>query len=231
MYRHWNKTFYENAGKEKQLVFYAQEFDTVELNYSFYRMPGLKAFAGWYSITPDHFSFAVKLNRFITHLKRLIIDEESEAALQQFLYDTQGLKEKLSVILIQLQPNQSADLNRLTTFLDYYTSIVNTLQYKPATCIEFRNTTWFNAEVYQTLRQFNISLVFPSTIAFKKLVFTSDFCFIRLHGYKNYTQEELDTLKKEIDDYPEFIRTVWVYFNNDWNTWAIYNARYLKSII
>lgn len=231
MYRHWNKTFYAEAGKENQLVFYSKEFNTVELNYSFYRMPGPKAYIDWYHRSPKGFDFTVKMNRFLTHLKRLIIDEMSREALHSFLQDTQGLKNKLSVILIQLQPSQGIDIGRLDKFLDTYTAEVNLLEYKPAASIEFRNVTWFSDDTYNLLRKYNVALVFPSTQEYRKLEFTSDFVFIRIHGNKSYSDEELNELKKEIDNYPGEISKVYVYFNNDMNTWAIYNARYLKSII
>jgi len=231
MYSHWNKTFYAEAGKENQLVFYSREFDTVELNYSFYRMPGSKAYIDWYNRLPAGFTFTVKMNRLITHLKRMIIDDMSSEAMRSFLHDTQGLKEKLAIILLQLQPSQGIDLKRLERFFIEYTSIINELEYKPSTSIEFRNVTWFTNETYELLRQYNVALVFPSTPEYRRLEFTSDFVFIRIHGNKSYSDQELKELKEEIDNYPDFITRVFVYFNNDFNTWAIYNARYLKSII
>jgi uncharacterized protein YecE (DUF72 family) len=231
MYKHWNKTFYEEAGKENQLVFYSREFNTVELNYSFYRMPGPKAYLDWYDRTPSDFKFTIKMNRFITHLKRLIIDDESKATLDAFLQDTQGLREKLSVILIQLQPSQSIDLSRLKVFLEAYQNVVDDLEHKPAACIEFRNTSWFTDETFRLLSNYNVALVFPSTPEFRVPEFTSNFAFIRIHGNKSYTDDELTELKNEIDNYPPKIREVFVYFNNDWHTYAIYNARFLKSLL
>lgn len=231
MYSHWNKTFYAEAVKENQLIFYSHEFNTVELNYSFYRMPGPKAYTDWYQRSPAGFDFTVKMNRLITHLKRLIIDDVSRDALHSFLRDTQGLKEKLSVILLQLQPSQGIDIQRLDKFLDTYTAEIGNLDYKPSTSIEFRNVSWFTNETYNLLRHYNVCLVFPSTPEYRHQEFTSDFVFIRIHGNKSYTDVELNMLKDEIDRYPPHIRKVYVYFNNDFNTWAIYNARYLKSIL
>lgn len=231
MYKHWNKTFYAEAGKQNQLEFYSREFNTVELNYSFYRSPGPKAYIDWHERTPAGFTFTVKLNRFLTHLKRLIIDDETVQTLKTFMHDTQGLKEKLACILIQLQPSQSADLNRLERFLFEFSDIVNTMQYKPSACIEFRNVTWFNDDVYRILRNYNIALVFPSTVQYRKLKFTSNIAFIRLHDNHDYTIEELIMLKNEIYAYPAEIERVFIYFNNDWNTYAIYNARELKKLL
>jgi uncharacterized protein YecE (DUF72 family) len=171
------------------------------------------------------------MNRYITHLKRLIIDAESGPALHSFLQETQGLREKLSVILIQLQPSQSIDLERLQMFLSNYKREINQLEYKPAGCIEFRNKSWFTQRIYDLLREYNIALVFPSTPEFRVLEFTSNFAFIRIHGNKSYSDEELTELKREIDNYPSEVKEVYVYFNNDWNTYAIYNARFLKSLL
>lgn len=231
MYSHWNKTFYADAGKENQLIFYSREFNTVELNYSFYKMPGAKAYLDWYNRTAKDFQFTVKMNRLITHLKRMIIDDVSREALHSFLQDTQGLKEKLAVILLQLQPSQAIDIDRLNKFLETYTAEINNLEYKPKTSIEFRNETWFTEETYNLLQYYNVSLVFPSTPQYRRLVFTSDFVFIRIHGNKSYSDQELTELKDEINNYPVKISKVYVYFNNDFNTWAIYNARFLKSTI
>ncbi|HLN54066.1 MAG TPA: DUF72 domain-containing protein [Lentimicrobium sp.] len=231
MYSHWNKTFYAEADKRDQLAFYAREFNTVEVNYSFYRIPDPVSYTKWYERTPENFRFTVKLNRYLTHLKRLIIDQESKETLKSFLQDTQGLKEKLAVILIQLRPSQGIDIQRLSTFFEAYNEVINHLEFKPSACIEFRNTTWFSNEIYQLLEKYNVALVFPSTPQFRQLVFTSDFAFLRLHGGYSYSDDDLETLKLEIENYPSKVRDVFVYFNNDMNTYAIYNARYLRSII
>jgi uncharacterized protein YecE (DUF72 family) len=224
MYKHWNGTFYPQGLKENQLVFYSREFKTVELNYSFYRMPGAKAFAGWYEHTPEEFRFAIKMNRYITHLKRLIIDEESSGSLQRFLNDTQELKETLSVMLIQLHPGHPYDLPRLENFLEAYTEIVAGLKYPPKTCLEFRNSGWLRDETYKLMQRFGIALVFPNT-ELKRLVFPAGFAYIRIHGFNSLSFEDLKYMKNEIDGYPVTVKEVYVYFNNDWNTYAIYNAR------
>ncbi|MGE5423840.1 MAG: DUF72 domain-containing protein [Syntrophothermus sp.] len=231
MYRHWKGTFYPDGFKGNQLIYYTGEFKTVELNYSFYRMPGAKAYTGWYEHTPAGFIFAVKMNRYITHLKRLIVDDESETSLRNFLQDTQGLKEKLGVILIQLHPRQEINPERLENFLSVYTKITGDLEFKPETCIEFRNASWFAESIYEILHKNNISLVFPSTPEFRRLVFTADFAYIRIHGYNSWTGGMLKKLKAEIDSYPEKIKRVYVYFNNDYNTYAIYNAREFLTLI
>ncbi len=231
MYNHWNKTFYAEAGKSDKLVFYSKEFNTVEINYTFYRIPSPDSYVKWYSRTPEDFKFSIKLNRYITHVKRLIIDEESKTTLTSFLDDTQALKEKLAVILIQLQPKQFVDYRRLESFLTEYSLIIKHLKHKPLTCIEFRNVTWFTDEIYKLLEKHKVALVFPSTPEYRKLIFTADFAFIRIHGGISYSDKDLERLKEEIDGYPSQIKHVFVYFNNDINTYAIYNARYLKSIL
>jgi uncharacterized protein YecE (DUF72 family) len=231
MYNHWNRTFYAEAGKEDQLAFYAKEFKTVEINYTFYRIPDADNYLKWYDRTPPDFRFTIKLNRFITHLKWIIIDKESKQTLQTFMNDTQGLKEKLAVILIQLQPKQGLNIDRLNIFLSEYTSVIKYLNYKPRTCIEFRNTTWFNNETYKLLEKYDVALVFPSTPEYRHVIFTSDFAFIRQHGGSSYSDQELNNLANEIQGYPSKIKHVYVYFNNDINTYAIYNARYLMTVV
>lgn len=230
-YKHWKNTFYPAGLKEKQLVFYANEFKTVELNYSFYRVPADSAYSGWYDVTPSDFTFSIKMNRYFTHIKRLITDDEMSERLENFMNGTQLLKEKLEVILIQLHPRQEMDIDRLDVFLKIYSGIISKLKFKPSACIEFRNKSWFVPAVYEILRKYNTALVFPSTPDYRHLEFTSDFAYIRIHGNKSYSDEELNDLKNEIESYPADVKKVFVYFNNDWNTYAIYNARTFISLL
>lgn len=230
MYRHWKGTFYPAGLKENQLIFYAREFKTVELNYSFYRIPAKTAYTAWYKNTPPDFSFAIKLNRYFTHLKRLISDDEMTERLERFMNDTQELKEKLAVILVQLHPRHESNVERLEEFFSSYDEIVASLEYKPSVCIEFRNISWFNDEIYSVLRKHSVALVFPSTPEFRRLIFPSGFAYIRIHGNVSYSEDQLKELKAEIDQYPPDVRKIFVYFNNDWNTYAIYNARYFISL-
>ena len=118
IYKHWGKdVFYPVGLPQKQwLSHYGQTFDTVEINSTFYNLPGKKVFDNWRKATPEHFLFVVKANRFITHMKKL---NEPEIAVQRILENISGLCEKLGPVLFQLPPLWNLDAARLQDFLAY----------------------------------------------------------------------------------------------------------------
>lgn len=101
-YKHWKNAFYPaEINQKNQLNFYAQHFKTVEINNSFYKLPSEKTFMDWRDETPYDFIFSVKANRYLTHMKKLILDEEAGYR----LLDHAGkLQDKLGLILFQLPP-------------------------------------------------------------------------------------------------------------------------------
>ena len=113
-YRHWKGRFYPaELPTARWLEYYARFFDTVELNNPFYRQPELRTFERWRRAVPDGFVYAVKLNRFITHIKRLRIEQDSA----ERSYGTMaGLGPKLAVVLVQLPPRMKFDLERADRF-------------------------------------------------------------------------------------------------------------------
>lgn len=234
MYKDWGKRFYPKDLKEDHLTYLSKEFKTVEINSSFYRMPNEKTFEQWRKKSNQKFIFSVKLNRYITHRKRLIMDEESKNYLQAFLKNTQKLEKKLEVILIQLPPSFKKNSERLNDFLIFYVGLIKALKYKSLSAIEFRHDSWFDNETYALLKKYKIGFVISSTPEFRREIFTSSFCYIRMHGGEehkcNYLKKDLDKLKKEIDSFPSEIKKVFVYFNNDYSAFAIDNARYLADL-
>ena len=110
----WNGVFYpSDLPQRKWLEYYAEYFDTVELNVSFYRLPKKEVFEGWYKRTPKHFLFAVKGSRFITHIKRL---KDCRDPLSLLFEHASPLKEKLGVVLWQLPPRFKFQKERLEEF-------------------------------------------------------------------------------------------------------------------
>jgi uncharacterized protein YecE (DUF72 family) len=140
-YKHWQGVFYPlKLPQRKQLEYYSQFFDTVELNVTFYRLPQEKAFLSWYERTPKDFLFTIKGSRFITHIKRL---KDCTEPVKRFFEKASLLKEKLGMILWQLPPNFKCNLNRLKDFLDAlypYTDYHHTF--------EFRHPSWFCPQSY-----------------------------------------------------------------------------------
>lgn len=236
-YRHWQERFYPQDVKSRdKLKFYSKRFNTVEINSSFYHLPKLKTFEKWYNDSGKDFIFSVKLNRNITHFKRLKLDKQSKRMLKDFLVNSQGLKEKLGAILIQLPPNLKFDFEKLKEFLEYCFKIVKELTYVPDIAIEFRNNTWFKEEVYKIFKKYNIGFVISHSSRFKyEKIITADFSYIRFHGPKElfaskYSKRELKEWSNFIKSISKKIKRIYIYFNNDYNAYAIDDAEYLRTI-
>jgi len=227
-YDHWRDTFYPpKLAKSGWLEFYAHHFHTVELNASFYRLPSEDAFRTWYRSTPPDFTFAVKVSRFITHIKRL---RDIEEPLHNFLERAQILGEKLGPLLYQLPPGLHRDDEVLQSFLG---------QLPPGWrhAFEFRHGSWLDDEVFQILRQHNVGLcVFDMPGLTCPLAATADFAYIRFHGSgalysSNYSNEELVDWAKNITQLADTLKTVYIYFNNDIGGFALNNARTLGAYL
>ncbi len=148
-YPEWRGSFYpEKFSADKMLAFYAERFPTVEINYTFYRMPTEKLLAGWAAGTPDSFTFTLKAPRRITHDAKL---QRCEDTVQAFCRTAQTLGPKLGGLLFQLPPNFKKDVGVLTSF-------VGLLPDGTRAAFEFRHPSWFEADVFDVLRSRNVAL-------------------------------------------------------------------------
>jgi uncharacterized protein YecE (DUF72 family) len=233
VYKHWDKIFYPEKTKNK-LEFYSQFFDTVEINATFYRLPEKKTFEKWRLETPKSFGFSVKLSRYITHQKRIIPDEVTLRAMDNFISNVSGLGNKLKIILTQFPPSFKADPERLDQFLKLFRKKLKKMKTKIA--VEFRNESWLNEKIFKILQRYGCALVISLSPRIPLATqFTSDLTYIRFHGpgqlfASRYSKKELDDWVKKINEFPKNIKKVYMYFNNDFNGYAIKNARYLKKI-
>ena len=153
-YEHWKGPFYpEDLPQDRWLDFYSRHFNTVEINYSFYRLPEKKTFEEWHHSTPEDFSFTAKVSRFYTHMKKLSLPEKN---LSRFLENAAGLAGKLSAVLFQLPPFWNVNSERLFQLAAY----LKTQKILPGIrCVlEVRNRTWLSEEVFTILKDHNISL-------------------------------------------------------------------------
>jgi len=213
--------------KPKWLSFYASQFTTVELNNSFYRLPSQKAFSTWHDSTPDNFVFAVKVSRFITHMKRL---RNLGSAVENFLSQAASLKEKLGPLLYQLPPN----MKRNDELLD---NLLYTLPSEYQHVIEFCHKSWIDEKVFDILRRQGVGLCVFDMPGFScPLVATSDFAYIRLHGSEGlyssaYTDEELTQWADRIAGLGQRIKASYIYFNNDAEAFAVKNAIKLRNLL
>lgn len=213
----WNN-FYKNVPKNKKLEHYSKVFNTVEINYSFYRLPEIKTFKKWFKETPDDFCFSLKLSRYITHVKRL---KNTKQALDIFLKRAYSLKTKLGPILIQLPANFKLDLKVLEYFL-------KDLDQDLRIVFEFRQE--IDERVVSLLKKHNKGLVFSHSSKFPYFEkITSDFIYLRMHGSEEYGEKKLKPLALKIKNWNNKF-DVYVYFNNDQNEYAISDAKKLIDL-
>ncbi|NVM21592.1 MAG: DUF72 domain-containing protein [Desulfobacterales bacterium] len=225
-YPHWKELFYPvNCPKSRWLEYYAEHFDTVELNATFYRLPKPKTFENWRRRTPDHFLWAVKANKYITHTKRL---KEPKEPLRRLYTAASGLEEKLGPILFQLPPSLAFDEEKFEDFC-------RSLNLSQRHALEVRHPSWISDRLFAILKKYNIAFCIADTAGrfpYHEVV-TSDFIYIRLHGSKKlYASEYSD---EEIQGWADKIRK-WgkpacIYFDNDFEGYAVKNAKRLKEIL
>jgi uncharacterized protein YecE (DUF72 family) len=227
-YDHWRQLFYpDKLPKAKWLEFYSRHFSTVELNNSFYRLPSEEAFANWRDSSPANFAFAVKVSRFITHIKRL---KSVEEPVNTFLERAKILEQKLGPLLYQLPPSMHRDDERLESFLSI-------LPHGLKHTLEFRHQSWLDEEVFEILRRHNVGLcVFDMPDLTCPLVATADFAYIRFHGstglYSScYSDEELANWAGRLSGLLPEVEEVYIYFNNDAEAFAVRNAMTLGDYL
>jgi uncharacterized protein YecE (DUF72 family) len=226
-YAHWREPVYERAPASRWLALYAERFDTVEVNATFYRLPTRKAVAGWVSATPERFLFAVKASRYLTHLKRL---RDVGPGLERFLDRIEPLVEspKLGPLLWQLPPNFHRDDERLADALARLPKLDH--------AFEFRHASWFADDVYALLREHGVALVIGDSPErpFQAHELTTDWTFVRFHhgsrGRRgNYSERELEEWARRIGRWR--VKRALLYFNNDWEAFAVENAERMRELL
>jgi uncharacterized protein YecE (DUF72 family) len=227
-YKHWLGLFYPQKFPPNQMLqFYAQHFDTVELNNSFYHLPLPSSFDKWRESTPRGFVFSVKGSRFITHMKKL---KDPQSSTEKFFDRVDRLERKLGPILFQLPPHWKVNLERLDEFLAE-------LPREHRYVFEFRDESWLVRETFELLKKFNAAFCIHDLANTRTpLEITTDFTYIRFHGpgeakYQgSYSKRELNEWAKRIDDWRSKLKGVYVYFNNDIGGHAVSNAKTLKEL-
>jgi uncharacterized protein YecE (DUF72 family) len=225
-YKSWKDEFYEGKPPRLWLQHYAQYFDTVEVNNTFYRLPLKSSVARWVEETPPEFLFAIKASRYLTHIKRLT---DMRAGLARYYERVEPLvrSPKLGPVLWQLPPTFRRDDDRLASAL--------TALPAGRHCFEFRHRSWFVEPVYELMRAHGSALVIgdrPEVKEFQEHVFTADWTFVRFHygsrGRRgNYSESELEEWARRFEEWNGEVEVL-AYFNNDWEVFAVRNALWLK---
>ena len=229
-YASWRQEFYNGLPARAWLEHYARHFDTVEINTTFYRLPNRDAVANWVRTAPAGFVFTVKVSRYLTHIKRL---RDLDLGLDRFAERIEPLARsaKMGPLLWQLPPNFARDDERLV-------SALARLPRACRHCIEFRHPSWFVDEVYELLRTHGVALVIgdrPEVRSFQAHLFTADWTLVRFHygsrGRRgNYSDAELRDWARRFAEWRRQVE-IFAYFNNDWEVFAVRNARRLKELL
>lgn len=225
-YRHWIGNFYPvDLAPGEWLAFYAEKFNTVELNNSFYGFPTATAIAHWLDATPEHFTFSVKANRRITHLKKLL---QPENTLPPFMEVLAGMDTRRAPVLFQLPPHWRSNEERLGEFLNAWPSD------RPC-AFELRDPDWQREEIYALLRAHNAAFCIYDLGGFTSpFIATADFAYVRLHGpgapyrgrYSASTLRQWMIQLQRLD-----VKHIYVYFDNDEAAYAVSNAIELQGFV
>ncbi len=227
VYKHWRNVFYpEGLRPAGWFAYYAQHFNTVEINNSFYRLPSADTFDAWRDQAPPGFLYAVKASRYLTHLKKLIDPEEP---LARFFERASRLGRTLGPVLYQLPPHWQVNVERFEHFLSVlpagYTHVV-----------EFRDASWLIEDIFALMERYGVAhcihdmhpLKVPPRV-------TAPPAYIRFHGdiahAGNYPAATLETWAHRLDGWQSQGLDVYAYFNNDPSGYAVKNAMTLQSLL
>jgi len=229
-YDHWRDILYPaNASSSQRLACYVARYNTVEVNNSFYRWPSTDTFASWREQSPDGFRMTIKASRALSHSKRL---KEPEVWTERMAQGLDVLGDKLGVWLVQLPPNFSCDIERLSGFLEQVPP-----RFKVA--LEFRHPSWNDDEVFALLEKHGAAYCIMSGAGLPCILrATAPFVYLRLHGPDehhlyagSYPDDDLRWWAERIREWHASGKEVWAYFNNDGFGHAVRNADTLKGFL
>jgi uncharacterized protein YecE (DUF72 family) len=229
-YDHWVGVLYpQRTPVSARLALYTEEFNTVELNASFYRWPKDSTFTGWRLRLPDGFTMSIKAHRGLTHYRRL---KSPEPWVERFEHCWRALGDRAEMLLVQLHPAQERDDERLDYFLGRMPNWVRV-------AVELRHPTWDDAAVGALLERHHAAYVVMSGAGLPCVPrATTDVVYVRMHGSDSeslyagsYSDDDLRWWAERIIDWDADGRDVLVYFNNDGHGYAVQNARTLRALV
>jgi uncharacterized protein YecE (DUF72 family) len=227
-YNHWRGLFYPaDLPQREWFAYYTTYFPSVEINYTFYRLPAAKTFERWREQSPPRFVYALKAPRGITHLRKL---RDATESVDRFFERARLLGDKLGPILYQLPPHWRCDVNRLSDFLD---SLPENLVH----VFEFRDPSWYCGRVFELLKVKQAGFCHADMPGLDcPLLATGPVVYVRMHGagvkYGGcYTKGQLQSLAARLQDFINRGHDVFVYFNNDAMAYAVDNAYELRHLL
>lgn len=250
-YNHWRGTVYDSALRPKDWFSeYARLFCTVEVNNTFYRLPEAATFEAWRAQAPVGFVYALKVNQYGTHRRRL---RQPEAWLPNFVERAILLGPTLGPNLVQLPPRWKRDTDRLEAFLEVATSgslgpSTSPLRWPPLRwAVEFRDPSWLHEDTYQLLRQYEVALCVHDLLPDHPWLLTASWAYCRFHGptasgtsandpnatsrkYSGeYGPEQLAKPASVLSEWQGQGCDVYAYFNNDEDGAAVRDAAWLRE--
>ncbi len=219
-YDDWVGPFYPATVKgPERLSFYAQQFNSVEINATFYRFPTQAMLDAWNRRLPAAFHLVVKGSRGITHLKKIDHCWDQLATFCRHV----GQLRTLRVILWQLPPSLQKDITRLSQFL---AALPDNVRH----AVEFRHASWWDDEVADLLTRHKAAFVAVSHPTLPETIYpTTDFLYLRFHGlarqlyHYDYSDQELERWATRVESHLPG-RTLYAFFNNDYHANAPRNA-------
>jgi uncharacterized protein YecE (DUF72 family) len=227
-YKDWRGVLYEEGLPQRRwLERYTESFDCVEVNNAFYRLPERSTFEKWCEQVPEGFTVAVKVSRYLTHIKRL---KEPEEPVARLVDRAAGLGKRLGPYLLQLPPNLKVDVERLDACLSAFPGDARV-------AVEPRHETWWIDEVRDVLTKHKATLCWADRRShpITPLWTTADWGYLRLHEgaaepWPSYGDQALSSWVERLSDaWPS--GEVFVFFNNDQNGAAVRNALRLKELV
>jgi uncharacterized protein YecE (DUF72 family) len=233
-YKHWKELFYpDGLAQRRWLPFYAEHYNTAEVNYSFYRLPTPETYEKWYRETPEDFLFTLKCSRLITHAKRLGTLGD---LWENFLNNATHLEDKLGPILCQFPESFAVDIPRLDDFLSSARNAAENQQVLRL-AVEFRHESWFTGQVYRLLEKHRVALVIADSRFYPRHdIHTADFAYYRYHGpgilfNSSYSRAQLEAEAKKMNKCLAQNMDTFAYFNNDGSGFAIKNSAELQYLL
>jgi uncharacterized protein YecE (DUF72 family) len=227
-YGHWRGKFYpRDLPVARWLEFYVQQFDTVELNNSFYRLPDAEQFDAWRERLPSGFVMAVKASRYLTHLKRL---RDPVEPLNRLWSRAERLGDRLGPMLYQLPPRWHRDVERLASF-------VERLPARRRHAIEFRDPSWYDRTVFRLLHDGGVALCLHDMRgAASQASPIGPFVYVRFHGSGaryggGYSPQRLTAWADRLAEWAGEGLPGYVYFNNDAAAHAVRDAHRLRTLL
>lgn len=226
-YKHWRERFYPKGVPQKAwLEYYAERFQTVEVNNAFYMLPKPETFTAWAARTPSDFIVGVKVSRYLTHIKKL---NDPTEPVERFMSHASNLGPKLGPLLVQLPPTLKVNVGALDETLRLFGDRVRV-------AVEFRHDSWFVDEVKDVLARHGAALVLADRASnpVTPLWRTADWGYIRWHWGLGkpipcYTRGDMKTWAKRLADMWDREDDVFAYFNNDPEGCALSDARVLSE--